>query len=184
MPKSIRRTLAAAALASLCFASSAEATGHIDVQAVDPGAGKPKQVIASGLINAPPAKVWRALTDYGAYNQFMPRVAESKLVSRKGNSAIATMKLSLPFPFSGTWYTNRYDENPGAMSLSWRSLNGSIKSTVGGWTLRPQGSGTFATYRVTTDLGAVLIPKVLQDEVTKRTVPEIFASVEKRAQAL
>lgn len=182
--KHVRHTLSALALAALCFGTAAGAIGNIDVKAVDPGPGKMKEVRAAGYIDAPPAKVWKAVTDYGHYNQFMPRVKESNLERRSSNSAIATMKLDLPMPFSGTWYTNRYDENAKAMTTKWRMLKGSIKHTEGGWTLKPQGKGTHATYIVKTDLGGVLIPQVLQNEVTKRTLPDIFRAVERRARSL
>ena len=185
MKQTLRHTVAAVILAGLTLAgSAADATGKIDVKAVDHGSGKLKEVKAQGYIDAAPAKVWKVLTDYGAYQRFMPRMAQSTLDKRNGNMAIATMKLSLPFPFQGTWYTNRYDENPKAMSLTWRMLKGSIKTTTGGWTLKPQGKGTMAYYTVRTDIGAILIPKILQDEATKRTVPAIFEAVERRAKSM
>lgn len=169
---------------SLFAPGAASAVSNMHVDAFDHGNGQPKEVRASGYIAAPPAKVWKVITDYGSYQTFMPRVAQSRLDSRRGNLAVATIHLNVPFPFNGTWYTNRYQENPRALSLSWQMLNGSIKSTTGGWVLKPSGSGTSVVYTIRTDLGGVMIPKMLQDEITKRTMPDIFAAVERRALAL
>ncbi|PKL78647.1 MAG: hypothetical protein CVV27_03030 [Candidatus Melainabacteria bacterium HGW-Melainabacteria-1] len=179
-----RRLLTAIAAVALALPQTASAVGNVDVKAVDHGPGKLKEVKAVGYIDAPPAKVWKAIIDYGGYAKFMPRMKKSTLETRNANMAIATMYLDLPFPFSGTWYTNRYDENPKAMSLKWRMLKGSIKHTDGGWSLKAQGKGTLATYIVRTDPGVPLIPKILADEATKRTIPDIFKAVERRAKQL
>jgi len=157
---------------------------NVQVKAVDPGQGKLKEVQATAYLAAPPAKIWKALTDYHSYKTFMPRVASSQLNSRNGNQVIATMKLELPIPFRGTWYTNQFDENPAAMSLSWRMLKGSLKHNEGSWRLKPQAAGTFVTYTVRTDPGVPLIPKWVIETVTKQTIPSIFEALEKRANSL
>lgn len=182
----LRRFLAAALLTGLTLglASPASSKPQVTVKAIDHGPGKLKEVQASGLLAAPPAKVWKALTNYNAYATFFPRIASSKLDSRKGNTAVATMRLNLPFPLQGTWYTNRYEENAQAMILKWTMIKGSLKSNVGGWTLKPQGTGTLATYTVRTDPGIPLIPKVLIDTATKQTIPTIFEAVETYANTL
>ena len=157
---------------------------QVKVTSKDHGKGKIKELTATGYLAVPPDKVWKTVTNYGSYAQIMPRVSTSKVTTRKGNLAIATMKLDLPFPFQGTWYTNRYTENAKAGTVSWKMLNGSIKDTTGSWTLKAQGAGTLATYRVQTDLGSILIPGWMLDTLSERTIPDIFAGVEKHAKSL
>lgn len=163
---------------------SAQSASKIDVRLIDKGEGKPKTVKAVGYINVPIAKVWKALTNYGNYHSFMPRVASSKLDSRSGNLAQATHKLDVPWPFSGTWYTNRYVENASIHSIRWSMVKGSIKHNEGSWQLKAQGKGTHATYTVTADLGVPVIPQWMYGEVTKSTIPDIFHGVENHAAKL
>lgn len=161
-----------------------QSTGQVDVRLLDQGQGKPKTVKAVGVIHAPIAKVWQALTNYGDYQKFMPRIASSRLDMRKGNLAQATLTLDVPWPFTGTWYTNRYVENPSVYSIRWNMLKGSIKHNEGAWQLKAQGNNTLAQYTVTADLGVPIIPQWMYGEVTKSTIPSIFTAVEKYASRL
>ncbi|PIQ26257.1 hypothetical protein COW36_15300 [bacterium (Candidatus Blackallbacteria) CG17_big_fil_post_rev_8_21_14_2_50_48_46] len=160
-------------------APPAQSTSKIDVRLLDQGDGRPKTVKAVGLINVPIAKVWKALTNYADYQKFMPKIASSKLEARKGNLAQATLMLDVPWPFTGTWYTNKYVETPSVHSIRWSMLKGSIKHNEGSWQLKAQGKATYATYTVTADLGVPVIPKWMYGEVTKSTIPSIFEAVEK-----
>lgn len=162
----------------------AQSSSKVDVRLLDQGEGKPKTVKAVGLIQAPVAKVWKALTNYGDYQNFMPRIASSRLEVRKGNLAQATLTLDVPWPFTGTWYTNRYVETPGVHSIRWSMLKGSIKHNEGSWQLKAQGNATLAHYTVKADLGVPVIPQWMYGEVTKSTIPSIFAAVERYAARL
>ncbi|MBT9546445.1 MAG: SRPBCC family protein [Candidatus Sericytochromatia bacterium] len=162
----------------------AQSAGKVDVRLIDKGEGKPKTVKAVGYINVPIAKVWKALTNYGNYQNFMPRVASSHLDSRSGNLAQATHKLDVPWPFSGTWYTNRYVENAANHSIRWSMVKGSIKHNEGSWQLKSQGKGTYGTYTVTADVGVPVIPQWMYGELTKSTIPDIFHSLESHAAKL
>ncbi len=186
--KPIRQVILSTVIAGLSLSlaqpPAAISQPQVKVSSKDHGKGKVKELTATAYLAVAPDKVWRTVTNYGSYSQIMPRVSTSKISSRKGNMAIATMKLELPFPFQGTWYTNRYTENKQAGTVSWRMINGSIKDTQGSWTIKAQGAGTLATYQVTTDLGSLLIPGWMIDMASKKTVPDIFAGVEKHAKTL
>lgn len=170
------------ATAPLSIQPAAQSANNVNVILV--GSGDTKQIKATGLIRAPIQKVWKTLTDYGNYPRFMPKTATSKIHSRKGNAAIVTMKLDLPFPFKGTWYTNKYTEIPSRYYYEWSMLKGSIKSNSGSWQLIKKGNFTHGTYRVQTNPGVPLIPQWIIDTATKNTIPSIFTAVEKRANAL
>jgi ribosome-associated toxin RatA of RatAB toxin-antitoxin module len=176
--------LGVTALGLSISAPAAQSTGKVDVRLMDRGDGKPKSVKAVGVLNVPIAKVWKALTSYNKYQDFFPRVASSHLDSRTGNLVQATLKLDVPWPFSGTWYTNRYVENPSQHSIRWSMLKGSIKHNEGSWQLQSKGNSTFATYSVTADLGVPIIPQWMYGEVTKSTIPSIFTSLESYASRL
>lgn len=157
-------------------------TNTLKISAVDPGSGKLKKVVATGLILAPPNKVWKAVTDYAAYSKFMPKVVSSKLNSRVGNTAVATMILHLPFPFKEIVYTNNYIEQPDIMKMEWALIKSNkLKSNVGGWSLKAKGKYTEGTYTVIVDPGVPMLPKWMIETATKSTIPQIFSQVEKFA---
>ncbi len=164
------------------WGANAAQLGKIEI--VDPGRGNLKEVRANAYLDAPVEKVWQVLVHYENYHRFLPRVKTSELNRRKGNMAIATMRLDLPFPMNGTWYTNRYIENPQQKTIEWIMLKGSLKATTGRWKLRSQGKGTAVEYRLRTDPGIPLIPKALIDMGTKRTIPEVLKAVEAYARQL
>lgn len=171
-------------LPSLLQPAPAQAKPQVKVSIQDKGKGQSKQVVATGVINVPIHKVWKALTDYGAYSRYMPRVSSSQLQTRNGNNAVCTMKLDLPFPLQGTWYTNRYLESPQNHTIRWEMIKGSIKDNQGSWQLKKQGNATFGTYTVRTHLGSLPIPNWMIDTASKQTVPSIFEAVENYARKL
>ncbi|MES2149640.1 MAG: SRPBCC family protein [Pseudomonadota bacterium] len=46
------------------------------------------QVSSSGMVQAPPATVWKILTDYERMPEFVPDMQSSKVLSRSGNRVI------------------------------------------------------------------------------------------------
>lgn len=178
---SIKRVALGFALFSMTAALPAlpgQAAKLYDIQITDPGKNQLKRIVAKAYLDATPEQVWQTISHYERYPDFLPRVASCKLVRRTENVAIATMKLDLPFPMNGTWYTNRYVENKAAGTIEWKMLEGSLKSTVGRWKLSPQGKGTLVQYSLQTDPGIPLIPQFMIEQGSKRTIPEILHAVE------
>lgn len=164
------------------FCFSISAAQLLEVKITDPGKGQLKKIVARAYLDASPEQVWQTISHYEHYPQFLPRVASSHIERRNQNVTIATMKLDLPFPMNGTWYTNRYVENRTAGTISWKMLRGSLKSTVGRWKISPQGKGTLVQYDLQTDPGIPFIPERLIQEGSKRTIPDILRAVEVYAQ--
>lgn len=160
---------------------TASAARLIDIKITDPGKNQLKTIVAKAYLEATPEQVWQTISHYEAYPQFLPRVASCRIDRRQGNVTIATMKLDLPFPMNGTWYTNRYVANKQAGTIEWKMLQGSLKSTVGRWQILPQGKGTLVQYHLQTDPGIPFIPQALIQEGSKRTIPDILRAVEAHA---
>lgn len=123
-----------------CFPLSAAQL--LEIKITDPGQGQLKKIMARAYLEASPEQVWQAISGYAHYPEFLPRVSSSHIDRRNANVTIATMKLDLPFPMKGTWYTNRYVEDKAVGTIHWKMLRGSLKSTVGRWKISPQGKGT------------------------------------------
>ncbi len=154
----------------------------MDIKITDPGKHQLKTIVANAYLEASPEQVWQTISQYEAYPKFLPRVASCRIDRRQGNVTIATMKLDLPFPMNGTWYTNRYVANKKAGTIEWKMLQGSLKSTAGRWKISPQGKGTLVQYRLQTDPGIPFIPQAMIQEGSKRTIPDILRAVEAYAQ--
>ncbi|MES2757988.1 MAG: SRPBCC family protein [Pseudomonadota bacterium] len=60
----------------------------VSVERADSADGKVYQISARGEVAAPPAAVWRVLTDYDRLAEFVPDLRRSRVLSRSGDEAI------------------------------------------------------------------------------------------------
>ncbi|MES2322189.1 MAG: SRPBCC family protein [Pseudomonadota bacterium] len=61
---------------------------EVAVKRVDVGGQHVFEVNASGAVNAPPAAVWKVLTDYDRMAEFVPDMKATRVLSRNGNKAV------------------------------------------------------------------------------------------------
>lgn len=61
---------------------------EVVVKRVDMGDQDVFEVSASGAVNAPPAAVWKVLTDYDRMAEFVPDLKATKVLSRTGNKVV------------------------------------------------------------------------------------------------
>jgi len=66
---------------------------------------KLKQATVMALVEAPPATVWKVLTDYEHYTDFIPNVAEANVVKREGRDVVVAYEIEVPG--SNVEYTRR-----------------------------------------------------------------------------
>src|SRR4028119_1510438 len=100
------RHLAPCLLALLLLGAAAEdpgravstPTGGGLVSRVAVGKGGPREGVGQGVIDAPPARVFRALMDVEHWNEFMPFLEQSSARRRKDGSIDSFQRLQLPFP--------------------------------------------------------------------------------------
>jgi uncharacterized protein YndB with AHSA1/START domain len=169
-------------------------TGEVRVAlagAVAP-AGKegPREGIGRGLIDAPPERVFRALSDVEHWHEFMPFLEQSTAKRRKDGSVESFQRLELPFPVGRRAYRVRVRTlaEPAAGGTVWHvdwtyvPDSGNVKDHHGSWTLTaaPQG-GTSATLRLFTDPGGFL-PASAVERGTTETLPWIFHGLRQHVQ--
>lgn len=79
-------------LASMLFfcdpAMAQSPTPEVAVKRVNANGEQVFEVTASGSVKAPPATVWKVLTDYEGMPEFVPDLNKTKVLSRTGNRAI------------------------------------------------------------------------------------------------
>ena len=81
---SLRATLAALAFASIACAAGAAEEVSIEAQRQ----GEAVEVRARAIVDAPHALVWAALTDYSRLPEFVPGLRVSRVVERRGPTAV------------------------------------------------------------------------------------------------
>lgn len=150
--------------------------------------GPIKEGTAIGLIEVPPERVFKVITDNENFEQFMPYVKQSDVERVKEGSIINYQYLDFPFPIGDRYYKLHVvhtieDTDRGTFFRSaWTYVKGSgnIRDTYGSWILQEYGQGkTLATYVVCTDPGGS-IPKWAQNFATKISLPKIIDRVRRR----
>ncbi len=148
---------------------------------------------AIGLIDAPPAEVWKTISDYANYKKNMPYTEESKVLSTEqdGKVTLFYSVINAPFVSRRDYIIRLVDESDGSgtYKVSWTPVkegpppkDGVVRVLIndGYWLLEPRDNGTktFATYYLHTDPGGS-IPRWIANKANDTAVPNVFRSVRK-----
>lgn len=103
------------------------------------------------VVDAPPEKVWKIVSDCAAYPKSMPRVKKTKEVLRQGNRSHCEMTADMPFPFEDLQDVSEHvaTVTQGRWYDSFTLLTGTYLKKEGSWTLTPfdeQNKRTRVTY--------------------------------------
>lgn len=163
---------AAVSLLSLFLIAAAGRFGEVEVTLRPAGEG-PKEGIGSGLIEAPPERVFRALMDLDHWDEFMPFVEESDASPQPDGSILSFQRLQLP-PMIGGRHLRIRVRGQAGRRVEWEYVPGSgnIEEQRGSWTLAQAGPGrTRAVLRLHTDPGG---PAWAMDRATAKSLVWIF----------
>jgi uncharacterized protein YndB with AHSA1/START domain len=134
------------------------------------------------VIEAPPERVFRALTDYGHWAEFMPFLKRSDARPQADGSVLAEHGMQLPAPTGERHFRVRFrqrvETGPAGRTwtIEWAYVPGSgnVKDHHGSWTLTPRGANrTLGVLRLYTDPGG-LTPRWAVERGTAETIPWIF----------
>ena len=161
-------------------------TGEVWVEMVSAGAGKPREGVGRGIVEAPPERVFRALTDYAHWEEFMPFLERSDARPQPDGSVVSAHVADLPSALGERHYrvrfTQRVETGPEGPKggkiwrIDWVYIPGSgnIAGHRGSWTLTALGPGrTLAVCRLFIDPGG-LTPHWAVDRGTAQSLPWIF----------
>jgi uncharacterized protein YndB with AHSA1/START domain len=144
-----------------------------------------KVVRCAALLDHPPARVWKAVTDYADFERIFPTVsAVTTGVEADGRHRFACQVSSI----LGTWPVDiriRHEEAVGKLVASWDEPTGDVAVNRGNWTLVPAPADrTLVVYTLDVEVRpfpAFLVRAVLLSR--QKTVLEALAShLDKRAQ--
>ena len=144
-------------------------------------AGKSGDRIGRGTIEAPPERVFRALTDYAHWSEFMPFLQKSGARPQPDGTVLGDHVMKLPAPTGERHFQVRFRQRVenGPAGKTWRidwtyvKGSGNVADHHGSWVLTPQGTGTLAVLRLYTDPGG-LTPGWAVNRGTAETIPWIF----------
>jgi hypothetical protein len=176
--------------------SVASRTGDIEVQERERPGSRVREVRTVAVVDAPPAVVRRALTDWARYVEIMPYTEEGRVVAtEQGGKVVHFYTLVNPPVVSRRDYTMRtVDEGAvegGALRISWTPSDkgpaprpGIVRVAVneGSWLLEPLDGGarTRATYRLLTDPGGS-VPGFVADRANREALPGVLKAVRRAA---
>jgi Polyketide cyclase / dehydrase and lipid transport len=147
--------------------------------------GPIKEGTVIGLIDAPPERVFKIVTDNDNFEEFMPYVTQSDVEQGEEGAIINYQHLDFPFPVGDRYYKINIintieSKKRGQVFISaWTYVKGSgnIDDTYGSWILEEYNKGkTLVTYIVCTDIGG-WIPSWAQNMATEIALPEIIERV-------
>ena len=158
-------------------------TGDVWIERVSAGSGKPKEGVGRGVVAAPPERVFRALTDYAHWQEWMPFLQSSDARPQPDGSVLGEHAIDLPSPMGRRRYQVRFQQReetaPGggrSWAIDWTFVKGSgnVNDHRGSWRLTDLGGGrTLAACRLYTDPGG-LTPRWAMDRGTSQMLPWIF----------
>jgi hypothetical protein len=156
-----------------------------------------RKILAVSDMEAPPAIVFKVLSDFGRYQDFMPYVTESRILERKSTGETITYaRIAPPFiserdyPLS-VRITGGGTSNGGVFKIEWVAapdfkpeVDGvvRVRPNEGSWRGEPLDGGkrTRLTYTLLTNPGG-LIPDFVLGLSNTIAIPKLFDSVRKRS---
>ncbi len=146
-----------------------------------------KEGMAVGLVEAPPERVFRVVTDNARFAEFMPFVELSTVETLADGSLVNLQSLDLPWPVSNREYkiklVNEADAGgePPLWQSAWTHVKGfgNIEESRGAWRVFPCGERALVEYQVYTDPGGS-IPTYFKNKATRRSLNQLIEAVRSR----
>lgn len=155
------------------------ATGKVIVQTRTVANSEYPLFRAYGIVDAPPAKVWKVVEDCANYDKHLPRIAASKLVSKSGQTVRCETELKFPAPFPNATVVSDavHEELPGSTFVrTWSFVRGDFDENRGRWLILPfaeDGNQSLVMYETHAEPHAPVPVKLLQ-LAQKRALPQLF----------
>jgi ribosome-associated toxin RatA of RatAB toxin-antitoxin module len=142
---------------------------------------------AIGVIDATSDEVFRVVTDFARYKEFVPRVSESSLMARTNDGAQVSLTADLPFPAGRSWIEAdyRFEHLAGDIYRArFEMRRGSMRQYLGSVYIEPwSNSGgkvqTAITYEFIAEPG-VYAPKSVLNKGVRRSAASFVHALRQR----
>lgn len=160
--------------ATLLATSAAPTLSH------EPYGAHGRTVSAEVYVAAAPSAVYRVLTDYAHMHEFMPLVTKVEPLSEGAGKA----RIKFTFKFMRLMDFAQVDEREfdPPHRITFRSVEGPLKSAAGVWRVRPEGSGARLSYRISAEPPFVL-PGAMMEYLVRRAALELIDGIRRRAES-
>jgi ribosome-associated toxin RatA of RatAB toxin-antitoxin module len=142
---------------------------------------------AIGVFDATPEEVFRVVTDYNRWKEYMPRVRASEVRDKKRDGATVEITLDLPWPVGKTEVTAKYHhekQKGGSFKVSFAKLKGNLKQYLGTMYIEPWSPGKSAvTYQVMAQ-PELLAPKSMINRSLQKTASGFVNALRQRVNDL
>jgi ribosome-associated toxin RatA of RatAB toxin-antitoxin module len=147
---------------------------EIRVTAVSTKAGR-----AEGVVEAPLEAVRKVVEDYGSYEKFMPHFRASRVLSRRGPSALVYMQASIAKDTMTLWAQLKVTPKPNEGNkqvIEAKMVQGNMDAMFARWELTPVDSThTLVAFQLLMDPKVPLPASLVQSENEKATQKTIRA---------
>jgi len=156
-------------------------SGEVLVRLAERPGGGPAEGVGTGVIDAPPERVFAALTDFAHYQEWVPFVTRSDARPQADGAVLSAQWLELPALLGKRHYqiraVSRVEMGKGGkvFVIRWTYVTGSgnVVDQRGSWTVTSFGEGrAIATCHLLTDPGDA--PAWAMNRATAKTLPWIF----------
>ena len=106
-----------------------------------------KQVTAIAVVSAPIDVVWARITDYAAYQSWMPKVGAVTVLKTEGNTQQIDWDIEVPGP--NYKYTMQSVADKSTWTVKQKQIGGALKGSFWGWQLVSQGANSTLVFRTT-----------------------------------
>lgn len=137
------------------------------------------QVTSSGTVAATPAVVWRILTDYNHFADYLPNLKSTRVVSRNGDRVIVEQLGTARFLFFSQairLVVQVQERSPDRLDIS--LIEGDMKVYRATWELSPLAgaTGTRVVYNATI-VPKFEVPGIVGTNVVRKDIAEMMAAV-------
>ncbi|HRK02934.1 MAG TPA: SRPBCC family protein [Oligoflexia bacterium] len=130
-------------------------------------------------MNVSAAALWKTITNYEGYSQFVDGVKSVQVLSRAGGNA--RVQYNIELLGKTITYTLDHVEVP-EKEMTWQLVESNVmKANDGGWTIKDLGSGRVSvTYRLALEF-KIFVPGMILNGLVKNMLPRMMESFEKRS---
>ena len=134
----------------------------------------------SETINAPIDTIFKVITEYESYPEFLPETKSAKIVGDDGNEKLVKFEIDV---IKRVKYTLRIKEVHNK-SMQWELEEGDLfRKNCGKWKLEGNGDSTKVTYFLEVEF-KLLVPSLITKKLVGANIPAMIKSFKNRAEAL
>lgn len=137
------------------------------------------KVVREKVMNVSPEALFKAITTFSDYKDFLPEVVLSEVTAGAGTTK-PTVRFEIEV-IKRFHYTLRFDSSD-PLNISWKLEESSIfKKNDGCWRLKREGDLTHVAYELDVDF-SFFVPAWVSKKLTEVNLPKLLESFEKQAQ--